>query len=142
MYAQHARELDVDGEIVLPTYVFPLPTEICHTIASYLHHPLTAVRNRSAWQQAYAARRAQHGLNMLEHLFLLVTDDPPMQDKFVHDISILRTVVHKLTRHRSLCAGMAAWLTRDMALPFMAGLCVVPLHVGKIREISAAAAAR
>lgn len=126
MYAQHARELDVDGEIVLPTYVFPLAIEICHTIASYLHHPVTAVRNRAAWQQAFVVRRAQHSLNMLENLFPLV-DDPYMRNKFLHDIATLRTVVRNLKKH-SLCPAMAAAVTRDMALPFMAGLCVVPLH--------------
>ena len=52
--------------MILPTYVLPLPIEMCRKVASYLLHPGTIVRRYTAMQRAYISDRIEETMNELE----------------------------------------------------------------------------
>ena len=53
-------------DLVLPTYVLPLPMELCRKVAGYLLHPATIVRRYEDMQRVYISSRISSAMDCLE----------------------------------------------------------------------------
>ncbi|MBA59072.1 MAG: hypothetical protein CMQ40_07850 [Gammaproteobacteria bacterium] len=55
--------------MILPTYVLPLPMEVCRKVAGYLLHPNMIVRRYADQQRAYISDRIEETMHELEKKF-------------------------------------------------------------------------
>ena len=135
MNAQQARELDLHGNLALPTYVFRnLPIEICRRVASYLHHPITLVRDYLTWQHRYISLRVNSAYNNLTSTLHIDSARYSVATiNYYEDVDTLYRMHKFLRRFPTACAVVAVKWSRDTY--FMDGMCATPPYLRQLKHI-------